>query len=608
MADLPALSRSDVRNWTEQRFYNRGETYFREERIQRPRREERILKAECQGSKPSPYHVEATLDDDGIADAECSCPMGGGGSCKHVVALLLTWMEAPENFSELAPLEESLQNRSKDKLVELILTMVDRNPELEQIVSVSAQARTDLDVEGLRQEIESVFADKIGGSPGRGYEYDWHHASTTIASDLQPFLNLGDDYANQACLADAATVYRLLAEAGCDHYRDLPDGDGKLAGFVRVCTERLGDLLTATEDPDLREHILRALFETYVADLDLGGHGLGDAADSIILDQATPSERQRVAKWVRDRIPEGDGPSAPDRKVFVLTKDETSSWSTNWKRKTLGGFLIDLLADSLDDEEYLQICRETGRITELVDRLLARDRLEEALDATREASDSTVRQLTATFAEHGAEDALYVLALDRLDDDTDQRLITWLRNYAQEHDDLDRALRLSHRIFWTHTNVDAYERLRTVARRLDRWDEVQAEIHDQLREQDEYVLLTRLHLANDDVETALELLPKADSSLSWSYNRSPLPIAVAEAAEEEYPEEAIRIYTERGRSLIAERGRDNYQDAAEFFQRVKTLYDRTQPGAFSDVLEALYDDELHRLPAARDEFEKAGLL
>ena len=50
MADLPALSRSDVRNWTEQHFYNRGETYFREERIQRPRREERILKAECQGS------------------------------------------------------------------------------------------------------------------------------------------------------------------------------------------------------------------------------------------------------------------------------------------------------------------------------------------------------------------------------------------------------------------------------------------------------------------------------------------------------------------------------------------------------------------------------
>ena len=77
---------------------------------------------------------------------------------------------------------------------------------------------------------------------------------------------------------------------------------------------------------------------------------------------------------------------------------------------------------------------------------------------------------------------------------------------------------------------------------------------------------------------------------------------------EEDPEEAIHLYTERGRSLIAERGRDNYREAAKYFQRVKALYERTQPGAFSDLLEALYDDELYRLPAARDEFEQAGLL
>jgi uncharacterized Zn finger protein len=607
MADS-SLSRSDVRNWTEQRFYDRGETYFQEDRIQRPRREGRTLKAECQGSQPSPYHVEATLDNDGIVEAVCSCPMGEGGYCKHVVALLLTWVEAPEDFSELEPLEETLQNRSKEKLVELILTMVDRHPELDQIVSVSTQARTNLDVEGLRQEIESVFDDKMGAHPGRGQHYNWHYASTTIASDLKPFLNLGDDYADQGRPADAATVYRLLAEAGCDHYRDLPDGDGKLAGFVRTCTERLGDLLATTDDPDLRERILRALFHTYEKDLDLGGHGLGDAADTIILDQATPDEREQVANWVRDRLPEHGLGGGPAPSVFVLSDHEEPSWSSSWKLETLGRFLVDLLADTLDDEEYLRICRQTGRVTELVDRLLADDRLDEALDAAREASDEEVYQLKSTFAEHGVEDALYDLALDGLGDDPHLQLLTWVRNYAQEHGDLDRALRLSKRLFWTHTNVDAYERLRTVARHPDRWDAVQAEIHDQLREQDDYGLLTRLHLANDNIEAALEILPKADASFSWSYDRSPLPIAVAEAAEDEYPDEAIRIYTERGRSLIAERGRDNYQDAAELFQRVKALYDRTQPGAWDDVLEALYDDELHRLPAARDEFEKADLL
>ena len=72
MSDLPALSRSDVRDWTEQCFYDRGETYFRQGRIQRPRREGRTLKAECQDSQPSPYHVEAELDNEGIAAAGSS--------------------------------------------------------------------------------------------------------------------------------------------------------------------------------------------------------------------------------------------------------------------------------------------------------------------------------------------------------------------------------------------------------------------------------------------------------------------------------------------------------------------------------------------------------
>ncbi|WP_262507582.1 hypothetical protein [Salinibacter altiplanensis] len=41
---------------------------------------------------------------------------------------------------------------------------------------------------------------------------------------------------------------------------------------------------------------------------------------------------------------------------------------------------------------------------------------------------------------------------------------------------------------------------------------------------------------------------------------------------------------------------------------MKVLCDRADPDRWSDVLGALYDEELHRLPAARDEFEQAGLL
>jgi len=607
MSDRPTLSRSDVRNWTEQRFYDRGENYFQQGRIQRPRREDRTLKAECQGSQPSPYHVEAEIDEDGIAWAECSCPMGGGGYCKHVVALLLTLVESPDKFEAQDPLEATLREQSQDTLVDMILTMVDRHPDLERLVRLSSTSiSAAIDPEELQGQIQSVFQDM-----GSGYDYydrDPYYVVQEVADDLEPFFTRADDYRQHDRFHDATTVYRLLIEEIRDHYDQFYDEEGELSSRVSEATRELGEILSEAEDPDLRRTILRVLFDAYMWDLDLGGYGIGDWAHEAILEHATLDERQQVADWVRDRLPGHTATPDPDRRVFVLTDDDVSSWSSNWKRETLGGFLLDLLADTLDDEEYLQVCRETGRTTELVDRLLERDRLDEALDDVREASDYEVYQLTSVFEEHNAEDALYDLVLNRLGDDTDQRLVTWLRNAAADRDHLDRALDLSQRLFWAQTSESAYERLRGVAQRMDRWDEVQADLHEQLRDEGNYALLTRLHLADDNVEAALETVPKADKSFSWHYNRSPLPIQVAEAAEDEYPEEAIQIYTERGRSLIAERGRDNYRDAAKLFQRVKTLYDRTQPGAWSDVLEALYDDELHRLPAARDEFEKADLL
>ena len=155
-------------------------------------------------------------------------------------------------------------------------------------------------------------------------------------------------------------------------------------------------------------------------------------------------------------------------------------------------------------------------------------------------------------------------------------------------------------------SLSDYEHVRSVAQRMDRWDAVRSEIHDQLHEQNQYALLTRIHLENNDVESALQTVQKDGSS--GRYGGASLKMDVAEAAEDEYPEAAIELYTKRGRSLIADRGRGNYRQAAELFQRVKALYDQHEPGAWDDVLEALYDDELHRLPAARDEFEKADLL
>jgi uncharacterized Zn finger protein len=600
MADLPALSRDDVRDWTEQRFYERGETYFQQDRIQRPRREGRTLKAGCQGSRPDPYHLEVKFDDDGIRTAECSCPVGGGGRCKHTVALLLTWVETPEAVSDQDPLAQTVQELPKDTLARLVLDMVERHPDLERLVSLASTATHESpDAEELRAQIESVF-------DGTAYSTDPHSATQEVAEELDPFVTLGDDYADHEHFADATTVYCLLIEAIQDHYVEFRDRSGALSGRFTTCVERLGTVLAETDAAGLRERILQTLFDVVVWDIDQGGRGLEDWAYDAITEEATPDEQHRVGEWVRAEISDRTR-TEEKRKIIALGPSNQSPDSRDWDLQALGGCLLQLQDHTLDDEEYLEICRETGCLSRLVDRLFKLDRLDDALDAVRQASDYELSRLASIFESHGAGDALYDLALDRVDDDPHRRLVTWLRDYAETHDDLDRALALSRRRFWTRTSMTAYEDLRSVAQKLNRWDQVRADLHDRLREQGNYTFLIRLHLANSDVEAALNTMAKVDPGSRLSSSTS-LKMDVAEAAEDEYPEEAIRIYAERGRSLIADRGRGNYRQAAELFQRVKDLYDQHELGPFSDVLDALYDNELHRLPAARDEFEKAGLL
>jgi uncharacterized Zn finger protein len=49
---------------------------------------------------------------------------------------------------------------------------------------------------------------------------------------------------------------------------------------------------------------------------------------------------------------------------------------------------------------------------------------------------------------------------------------------------------------------------------------------------------------------------------------------VAKAAEERYPHEAIRLYKSVIQKLIDGRGRENYQQATDFLQRVRLLYQK----------------------------------
>ena len=60
---------------------------------------------------------------------------------------------------------------------------------------------------------------------------------------------------------------------------------------------------------------------------------------------------------------------------------------TGSERQAYGQFWLDLQKETLSDEAYLHICRETGLTSELIDRLLTLGRIDEAERATQPIDD-----------------------------------------------------------------------------------------------------------------------------------------------------------------------------------------------------------------------------
>ena len=584
MSDLPQLTEADIRRWTGEESFKRGQRYFHQGAVLHPRRAGLMLKALCQGSRSQPYRVQVTLEPKGIVSGDCSCPVGGGGHCKHAAALLLTWLDNADACVDVEDMATTLDRRSKSELIDLIGKMVERYPDLEMLVELPVPgeaASKPMDTESIRRQVRRVFS-------SAGYEWG---AAPDVALDLNNMVDVGDGYVEREDRRNAAVVYETIMREVLDQYPSMHDEEGDLHQIVNRCVAGLGECLSVADDPAQRETILRVLFDTYVWDVNFGGIDMGYEAPGIILEQSTPEERRRVAEWVRSAMPTGD------------------SWSHNYHRQVLGRFLLELEQDELDDEAFLRICRETNRWQDLVARLLTLQRVDEAADVARSVGDYDLLQLADIFVEHGQADLATELMRTRAKTSQDTRLPEWLKQRAIEQGDSSEALNWAQKLFWQRPARDGYEEVKALSQDLGTWETLQAEILSRLSRQNQHALLTEIYLKEGQIDQALESIRRVASgaSATWGMSQSPLLIRVAQAAESSRPQESIRIYVDAAKRLIQARGRDNYTTAANYLARVRKLYQHLGDEQIWQALIADIRKQNSSLRALKEELNRVGL-
>ncbi|MFZ5452767.1 MAG: hypothetical protein ACOZF2_13000 [Thermodesulfobacteriota bacterium] len=105
-----------------------------------------------------PFQVEVRTQNDQISYV-CSCPQEEGGEiCSHVLGLLWAWVEDPGKFLHRAELKEKLKKYSKKELLEIILDLADRAPEVREILKEEEEGLEDI-LESIDHVVEEVSGD-----------------------------------------------------------------------------------------------------------------------------------------------------------------------------------------------------------------------------------------------------------------------------------------------------------------------------------------------------------------------------------------------------------------------------------------------------------------
>ena len=576
------LTEASIRNRVGEQSFKRGKRYFQQDAIMSPWMQGSVLKAKCWGSMPQPYHVWVQLGANGIDSGECSCPVGDGGYCKHVAALLLMWLHKPDSFQEIEPLDKALKRQEKDDLIVLIRQMITRYPDLEELIFLStpggASANAPINPDLIRRQVQNAV--KHGD-----YGHDYYGAAQTIANELQAIMQQGDVYRELGDWLNTAVIYRTVLDELRNQYNQIYDHDGDLGAVFGDGSERLGMCLQAIEQPEPRLDILRTLVNIVFDDINIGGYGFGDEAYGIVLDQATAVEKIETVSWVEEEL----------RKFSDL-----DDFSSKWRTEAYGRFLINLQMQSLSDEEYIALCRRTGQFQALIERLLQLGRVQEAIADSQAASDYELLTLADLFVTHGHGKVAEEIIWERTGTSKDTRLDGWLKKRAVESGDWQKAMKYAENQYWARPTVEGYGELKAMAEQLDNWPDSRKEILTRLTQKEEYELLTRIYLLENDVETALETLPK----VRFGGN---LAIEVARAAEETHPRQSLNIYQQKVERLITARGRDNYAQAAEYLKRVQALFIQLKETEnWQDYIQGIRNQK-PRLPALPDELKRVGL-
>jgi uncharacterized Zn finger protein len=528
------------------------------------------------------YRVQAVLRGGQVSRGQCSCPVGGGGHCKHIAALLTRYSAAPQDFEALMSLDEALKDQTAAQLRKVIGELLVAAPELTALVCTPM----DMNESGADQPPQVATLPAMFRAIKRSYHSDWQYNDEGLDTSGPDGVMDEADELRDGQPEQALAIYLALVEQIESAYETWADADDE--PFADLMSAAVSGLATLVAEDRLDERDRYRAVSTLLnlenlADL-ASNEDFGEYAEAL-----RPSERAELRallqQWHDNAREHRRAPFARALLQLIPRAEQTPE-----AREAL------LLSSRNPYEVAAYYLTEDPRPG-------ASDRLRHYLVEVQ--AYLSLEPLLATFKTKGAEGALETILVGRLQKSRSGpgRLspeLEWLFGHYVSGGRREQALELAKAGLLSAPSVAWEGLLRQVS--LDwanDWSSVYRILRVQPNQQNAvaHLLLNGHH----DLSEAEGFDREHGGQISGSLRHA---LAIRLGRDPATLDRAVQIVLELANALIQARGRKNYQAAAG---QLMTLTDLLGLEGGRERVARIAEANRH-LPSFLDELRKAGLV
>ncbi len=554
-----------IREHSGEQSYSRGRGYYRRDAVGTVERRGRTLSAKVAGSDVRPYRVDITFDDDGVVEADCTCPYDYGDWCKHIVAVLLTVRDSPELVAEPPSITGWLEPLSAPQLRAALSHLADHHPDIIPTLSnyLADTTPPSTPSQQRRPVIDLALFQTLTRAALRNSHVDWDgflefDELIGVLAKVDPLLNEQDYLGALSGLETIAdTIFVELEDEGVEFFQiDTFFQDYFDAYFAEAA---LGGLFHGEIDSDEWAR-LQDVVAGWQTEAGHDGEYAFNTSEAVLETGWDDPVLGAVLRGERDDLPlRGyDEQEIVELRLVVLGRTERHDDYLNLARAA--GF----------ESAYLRKLIESGNVDEALARTKQTlTRFEDAFAVAKTLHERGDEQQALEVAEHGLE-----LSSDDYARYSRYELARWTRDLAEHLGEHTRALRAARLALSDRPSLADYQVIETMVTNAgvtnagEVWSDYRNTLLSALRAPSRYgeekiAIFLYEGLVDDAVAVA---------SADGVYLRNDTTARVLHAATETHPDWVIEHATALAEPIMDAKRSQQYQDAARWLGYAKHAY------------------------------------